>query len=428
MKTARKRMQHSGTSRMRGFTLVEVLVAMVIAMIIILMTTFAWQNATRVVRRTEAMLYANYKAADLMLSLLHQTQEVAGACPFIANNDFNRKQGHHLAFIFSDREYSPGTGGTSYVKDPLVLNEDGKPQEAIWGVGSYDERHPYFDPADPLYAESWGKKVMREYFFSAPIGTLASVYRLTNSIQETGPGTYRTTHEVWQPNTEYHFGDVRMPSGNNITRDQIQYAYRVINRRTGNLSEKFRSAPSAPAWPTRYGEVVQDGEVLWQCIAPILYNAPTGKVDFSKEYYSNWNHLTRGSIHNPDNYIRASDSRIGPIPIDLGARGFNPYTVGVGYLDISYADNSDTDGMTWANRIASFDGGNVYRNLDNSGGNPGRPNDKHEMWGFSGNDPRGGEPPYHPRWMKYRFNAIEIPRGSVNESYVQDFVLRVWLR
>lgn len=425
-----------------GFTLVEMLVAMVIAMIIILLTSFAWRNATQVVARTEALLRAHEKAATLMKTLQDQVPQVSSAAPFLLDDELWIRNQPNLAAIQSEREWLPNQGGTRKLRDTSLPPDPvtGLYPEAVWGLGDvYNATHPFWDP------RSEGKFVQVQNFNSTSIASVAMVFRHTFGTERWSNNRYENPSDatgydsVWKTNlSNVRYGQTKTPTLNKFPFANLKFAYRCINR-DDDPNKTYTTGSAEPTWPTRYGETVEDGEVTWQAVAPNLYFVPVAEVRFCYDEQL----ITRGSLvtTTKETLLATDNKRIFPV-FAADQRVYAPFAYGIGHFKFEWSDNSDTDGKTWANREASFyrnatmNDKNCYRDLhsiasttqDPAGYKDHKYRYAYAARGFVANDVRGGEPPYHPRWIKVKFSAVEIPFGTVGEGVEQDFAIRIWLR
>lgn len=453
-----------------AFTLVEMLVAMVIAMIIILLTSFAWRGASQVVARTDALLRAHQKAGALMSTFRNAAEQSTVTLPMVVENQLLVNDGPNLAFFFSDGAVTTSEGGTNTVRDTSLpkINEGTieKPKwnhpKAIWGIGMFDMDHPEYygkDSKGDIFL-SEGKEVRRSDQYMYDLATVGFRFRWTRYTKETGLDTgMAATYEAattqanaaglvpgghWQANYPFFYRRSLTPISQ-FPVENMKFAYRSLTGdpshhdnstspdsphvddliygytpRPLHLQTNF-SGSTEPDWPTRYGDTVSDGEIVWQTVAPTLWfikdtahlvsmASPAG----SDEIYVNF--PLRGSF----NQFRShATSKYGTLT--EGAR--SPFAHGIGRFQMEWDTSIN-------NIKPHFDDGHLYRNLDIQ-----KEDESYDprigdaiCQGFVGNDPRGDEPLYQPRFLKLNFNVVEIPTGTIGEAVVQDFSVRAWIR
>ncbi len=230
----------------RGFTLVELLVAMGLSMIIIGFLIYVWRNTTDTMRRATNAVHIHNRGRYVS-RLLNETLENHSGCHVLFASD----TGANIETMCAD------LAGIDSLK---VHGRAGFARGCKWSPMHYNQMGVLVNDLSNVREKTSTNTVWLPTYYAQWLKAYSTPY----------------TTGIWKANKEVFRNQTTIPTS--LASHERKYMYRAI--KYGKISKRDLYNPSTytgtsePVWPQKYGETVTDNGVEWMCIPPYLCTLP----------------------------------------------------------------------------------------------------------------------------------------------------------
>lgn len=224
----------------QGFSLIELLIAMGLMVIITGFLIYMWVNTVQTMHFAQSAVTAHTQGRRIMRMLTETVQNTSGCHPLLAGDVGPSDTEFSAQFAGIDSYAVEAVGGVPYARTRGVK----------WGVAHRDAAGALrFDHAEAL--QTYDSSPMDQYALKFATGR-------------------------WVGGREVFQGQTVVPKEPGVY--DMDRVYRSVGsgRLTGRdtTNTAARTGSREPAWPTEYGDTVQDGNVIWMCVPPYLHVSP----------------------------------------------------------------------------------------------------------------------------------------------------------